>query len=403
MKGWHMKRLFWGVIIIFVSFYPVIILAQEVGGESNSSGQLSESVPEKQEGVAPDQLQKEKTEGTVLGLKTEEGFRIYTVQKGDTLWDITHNILKEPFLWPKVWAFNPDIKNPDLIYPGQRIKIPLFALRPELVSKEPEIKAEEVEALKEKKVEAKIEAEPQEVKKEEAIKGEGEKVALKPSIEVIEEKRPEYLIDRNLLIASGYISRSIPDRGRIIGTPQGRTTMGKGDYIYIKTERETKIGDRFYAIRSAGMIRHPERGNEVGYLIEINGIIEVVGEESGMTKAEIKESFKEINVEDRLDNFYLIEPPLKPESPATPEIEASIVAIRHLYTTTGSIYDIVYIDKGEKDGITQGSLLYLYSKEKPVVPLGIAQVINVKDETATAVLRKGLKEILVGDRVINKR
>jgi len=378
-----MKRLFWGVIIIFVSFYPVIIFGQEVGGESNSSGQLSESVPEKQEGVAPDQLQQEKTEGTVLGLKTEEGFRIYTVQKGDTLWDITHNILKEPFLWPKVWAFNPDIKNPDLIYPGQRIKIPLFALKPELVSKEPEIKAEKI--------------------KEETVKREGEKVALKPSIEVIEEKRPEYLIDRNLLIASGYISRSIPDRGRIIGTPQGRTTMGKGDYIYIKTEGETKIGDRFYAIRSAGMIRHPERGNEVGYLIEINGIIEVVGEESGMTKAEIKESFKEINVEDRLDNFYLIEPPLKPESPATPEIEASIVAIRHLYTTTGSIYDIVYIDKGEKDGITQGSLLYLYSKEKPVVPLGIAQVINVKDETATAVLRKGLKEILVGDRVINKR
>jgi LysM repeat protein len=363
MKGWHMKRLFWGVIIIFVSFYPVIIFGQE--------------------GVVPDQLQQEKTEGTALGLKTEEGFRIYTVQKGDTLWDITHNILKEPFLWPKVWAFNPHIKNPDLIYPGQRIKIPLFALKPELVSKELEIKAEKI--------------------KEETVKKEEEKVALKPSIEVIEEKRPEYLIDRNLLIASGYISRSIPDRGKIIGTPQGRTTMGKGDYIYIKTEGETKIGDRFYAIRSAGMIRHPERGNEVGYLIEINGIIEVVGEESGMTKAEIKESFKEINVEDRLDNFYLIEPPLKPESPATPEIEASIVAIRHLYTTTGSIYDIVYIDKGEKDGITQGSLLYLYSKEKPVVPLGIAQVINVKDETATAVLRKGFKEILVGDRVINKR
>jgi len=384
-----MKRLCLVAIIIFVSFYPLIILAQEVGVESNSSGQLSESVPEKQDGVAPDQVQEqEKREGTVLDLKTEEGFRIYTVQKGDTLWDIAHNILKEPFLWPKVWAFNPDIKNPDLIYPGQRIKIPLFALKPELVSKEPEIKAEEVEALKEQK---------------EVIKGDEEKVALKPSIEIIEEKRPEYIIDRNLLIASGYISRSIPDRGRIIGTPQGRTTMGKGDYIYIKTEGEAKIGDRFYVIRSAGMIRHPERGNEVGYLIEINGIIEVVGEESGMTKAEIKESFKEINVGDRLDNFYLIEPPLKPESPVIPEIEASIVAIRHLYSTTGSIYDIFYIDKGEKDGITQGSLLYLYSKEKPVVPLGIAQVINVKDETATAVLRKGLKEILVGDRVINKK
>ncbi len=381
------------ILIMFVFLNPEIIFA-EVGQISGSATDPDEK------NNPPGQLQEqEKIQGTVLNLETEEGFRIYTVRKGDTLWDITHNILKEPFLWPKVWAANPDIKNPDLIYPGQRIKIPFSALRPELLSKEKEIMAEEVEALKVKKVEA----EPLEVKKEEALKGEEEKVALKPSVEVIEEKRPEYLIDRNLLFASGYISRSIPDRGRIIGTPQGRTTMGKGDYIYIKTEGETRKGDRFYAIRSAGRIRHPERGDVMGYLIEINGIIEVVGEESGMTKAEIKESFKEINVGDRLDNFYPIEPPLKPEKPDIPEIEASIVAIRHLYSITGSIYDIVYVDKGEKDGIKQGSLLYLFSKQSPVVPLGIAQVINVKDETATAVIKKVLKEILVGDRVINKK
>ena len=48
----------------------------------------------------------------------------YTVRKGDTLWDISKKELKDSFLWPKVWKENPDVKNPDLIYPGQKIRIP---------------------------------------------------------------------------------------------------------------------------------------------------------------------------------------------------------------------------------------------------------------------------------------
>ncbi len=365
---------------LLILFIIIFACALTVYAETPESQKAQDSEPPEEEtGKAL-----EVTSGTNLEVPQEEGFRVYTVQRGDTLWDITHNILKEPFLWPKVWAANPDIKNPDLIYPGQRIRIPLSVLRPELISKEPEIKPEEVEALKEKEAEAEV--------TEEVVSKPEEKTAI----------RPEYLIDRNLLIASGYISKGIPYEGEVIGTPQGRTAMGKGDFVYIKTKEEARPGDKFYVIKALSKIRHPETGDRLGYLIEINGIIEVVGEESGMTKAEIKESFKEINTGDRLDKFYLIEPPLKPENPDVPRVKGAIVAIRHLYTSTGSVYDIVYIDRGERDGITQGSLLYLFSKDKPVVPLGMVQVINVKEETSTAVVRKGLKEIVVGDRIINE-
>ena len=45
----------------------------------------------------------------------------------DCLWNIAKKpkIYDNPFLWPKIWQGNRDqIKNPDIIHPGQKLKIP---------------------------------------------------------------------------------------------------------------------------------------------------------------------------------------------------------------------------------------------------------------------------------------
>ena len=52
-----------------------------------------------------------------------EGYEVHTVKAGDTLWEVSKQYLKDPFLWPQIWEINSHVKNPHWIYPGDQILI----------------------------------------------------------------------------------------------------------------------------------------------------------------------------------------------------------------------------------------------------------------------------------------
>lgn len=310
---------------------------------------------------------------TLLGVAgAAQEVKEYTIVKGDTLWDISQKELQDPFLWPKVWKENPDIKNPDRVYPGQSIRIPLYLLEKE----RPEEVASEPVAPTEKRAAPVVETEKNDTKG----------VALKP------------LIDRDLLIASGYVAESLQKMGTITGSPDDRKAFGVRDYVYVQPTHQVKIGDLFYVVRAENPVRHPKTDKFMGYMVEVLGIAEIKEFLYGETKAQIIRDFFEIVQGDILVPYEELVPPLTAGQHRRPAIDATVIAARGLQQLNGNL-DIVYIDKGRRDGIEIGDLFRTVSLGSHKVPNGIIQVISHRESTATAVVREFSDTVAPGNWV----
>lgn len=57
----------------------------------------------------------------------------YVVREGDTLWDIAGKFLTQPWQWPAIWQANPQVDNPHLIFPGDRLSLIYVDGQPRLV------------------------------------------------------------------------------------------------------------------------------------------------------------------------------------------------------------------------------------------------------------------------------
>ena len=308
-----------------------------------------------------------------VDLSETEEIKEYKIMKGDTLWDISGKELRDAFLWPKIWQENPDITNPDRIYPGQTIKIPLRLMK--------------------KEVGEESGAQPTAKQAPAAVK---EEVSKKETVPTPVPLTP--LVDEAVLMSTGYIADSIHSVGRITGSPGDRSLFGNEDIVYVSLDTPAKIGDMFYVIRRGEALRHPATGKKMGYLIQVLGVATVDRFEFGQTMAKITRVFNPIKSGDLLDTYHEMTPPLTTGLYRTPKIEGYVVALKNDIVAAGNM-DIVYIDKGSDDGIEVGDMLRTVAVGTHMVPSGKIQVLSSRGKTSAAIVRENSRPIDVGNLV----
>lgn len=293
----------------------------------------------------------------------------YIIEKNDTLWDISNKKLEDTFLWPKLWNVNPHIENPDLIYPGTKIIIPS---REELM-RMPDI-PRHIPVLKKQKTKK---TEPKSVWKYAPV------------------MQKKHIIDKRLYIASGWIADTFPGIGEITNSPTNQQMSSKNDFVYIKLDEEALDNKRFFAIRDVKIVKHPVSGTIIGHQIRVTGILETTGIDGDMTKAKITDSFEEIQTGDGLIPYQEMEAPLIPDTMRTPAVQGHIIE-SHINSYLSGEGNILFLDRGENDGLQVGDVFAVLSKQPAVRPIGKLQIVSLQPATSGAVLLESTQEVTVG-------
>ena len=85
----------------------------------------------------------------ITPLADDDETMLITIEKGDTLWDLCQEHLKDPLRWRELSKYN-DFTNPHLIYPGEKLRIPLGMAKDVVQIAEDDLlqKQQEIENLK---------------------------------------------------------------------------------------------------------------------------------------------------------------------------------------------------------------------------------------------------------------
>jgi LysM domain len=270
----------------------------------------------------------------------------YTVVKGDTLWGIAGKFLKDPWKWPLIWQMNQEqIKNPNLIYPGDIIRLDREALKLSLAAggaggasggASGGSSAEAVANVV--RLDPRVRIEP-----------------LQSAIPTIPGSVIGPFLSQPLIVESGGLDTA----PSIIATEESRVVVGAGDTAYAD-RIGTDDGVNWQVFRPGSALKDPESGEILGYEAKYVGDARV-RRFGNPTTLEILKSRQEVNRGDRLaparETAFPTYVPRAPDKP----IKGAIMSVDGGVSEFGQ-FQVVTINRGARDGVEVGHVLASYRR-----------------------------------------
>lgn len=277
----------------------------------------------------------------------------YTVVKGDTLWDISGRFLDEPWYWPEIWHVNPQVANPHLIYPGDVLALVY------------------------------IDGEPRITKVEQGTSD--DVVVLSPQIRATPIETPIPTIPLEAI--QGFLSKvRIVDEATLTEAPyvlqgrDGRIISGAGDRVYARGDAEGH--DVLGVYRRSQTYVDPITDEFLGLEARAIGRGEVASQDGDIITLDLTRTEEEVVQNDRLlpSIDRRITTNFQPSAPDE-EIRGLMIAVEGGVKNIGQ-YDVVTLNKGERDGIEVGNVLAVYKKGQLVEDPNTGEMVKLPSERA---------------------
>jgi hypothetical protein len=303
----------------------------------------------------------------------------YTVRRGDTLWDVTGRFYGNPWEWPRVWSYNPEVTNPHWIYPLDQLRLLPPGTAP---------------------------------------------AAVDTPAPIARQRRrlPEGTV---FLRQEGYLDReALAQAGVIVGSPQDHMLLSPFDSVYVEFEEglHAEPSGEYTVFREIPT-QERESGEE-GALVRIFGTVRIESYDPHRrtARATIIEGL------DPIERGYRIAPmprqfDLVPPEVADRDLETRVTATLRPRQLIGD-RQIVFIPVGRDDGVRLGHRFFIvragdrWRDELPAAPgalgateeappqpeeypaeiVGEGRVVHVRPGTATLMVTRSVSEVQIGDR-----
>ncbi len=258
----------------------------------------------------------------------------YTVVRGDTLWHIAGRFLRNPWDWPKLWRANPDIKNPDLIYPGDTIVLGYDGGRPYLALR----RGGDPGTASAEKLQPQVRTTP-----------------IERAVPII-----HYETIRPFLTSPKVVSQAEIDAAPyVVSLTSNRLIGGTGDTIYVRGLPADARTAAYTVFRPDSPLKDPETKADLGYdaLYIADSRLVAPGDPATLR---IKRSVREVLVGDRL--LPVTEEQLALDyfpHPAPKHVRGRILKVLDGVSRIGQ-YNIVAVSAGRADGLEKGHVLKVW-------------------------------------------
>lgn len=295
---------------------PSAVASAQATDYSDTFIDVHDSSSDRRASSGPSSLDEARTAGTgmvITGDRPRDLPPTHTVHSGDTLWDISDHYYGNPYEWPRIWSYNPEITNPHWIYPQDQVRL---------------------------------------------VPDEGAPVSPSaPHARVVHTERRDD--DTIWLREQGWLDpEALDEAGEVVGSPTDHMLLSPYDEVYVRFDHVEHAPEGEYTI-----FRELEAGTresgEQGTLVRILGTVRVDSwdAERHTARATLIEALEPIERGFRvaaIPRQFDVVPPVRADRDA----DTSVVAMLQPHVLLGSD-QIVFVPLGSDDGLQLGNRLYI--------------------------------------------